>query len=150
MTTVAIPKEANQVLASIPSFKKTVWFDSQMDHLIYLDEDCNYRADRVDDILTLLYHPYSDDLVGVKLKGIRAEYEKLFEASAKPDDDFVEFVNLIGGIMIRRWTHDNDMKTAAETRRDGWLAKYQAARKFVGAKRNAKAPRNLDEIALAA
>jgi hypothetical protein len=47
-----------------------------MDFLLYLKEDCSYRADRVDQFLTLLWHPYKDELVGIKLKGIRVIYNK--------------------------------------------------------------------------
>src|SRR4051794_18428248 len=38
-----------------------------------------YRADRVDRFLTLLWHPYEDRAVGVKLKGFRFIFERMRE-----------------------------------------------------------------------
>ena len=38
----------------------------EMDYLLYLKEDCSYRADRVDGVLTLLWHPYREQLVGLR------------------------------------------------------------------------------------
>jgi len=148
MNTVPITESTDQMLSSIRTFRKTVWFDHQMDHLIYLDQDCNYRADRVDEQLTLLFHPYESDLVGVKLKGIGAMYESIFDASARPDEEFVAFVDLIGGLMIWRLAGTDYLEKLSDERRELWQAKYQTARRFVEAKRKAKAPRNLDEITL--
>lgn len=47
-----------------------------MDMLLYLEEDVSYRADRVDVFLTLLWHPYEDRAIGVKLKGFRFLFER--------------------------------------------------------------------------
>jgi hypothetical protein len=52
---------------------------SGMDFLLYLNEDCSYRADRVDSSLTLLWHPSKDKLVGLKLKGFLAIFKALSE-----------------------------------------------------------------------
>ena len=57
-------------------FRPVARYYPPMDFLLYLKEDCSYRADRVDQFLTLLWHPYKDELVGIKLKGIRFIYEK--------------------------------------------------------------------------
>jgi hypothetical protein len=54
------------------AFKAEARYYSGMDFLLYLNEDCSYRADRVDSSLTLLWHPYEDKLVGLKLKGFLA------------------------------------------------------------------------------
>ena len=134
----------------MPDFQQVVWFDEKMDHLIYLDRDCNYRADRVDEFLTVLYAPSSDNLVGVKLKGIRAMYENLFEAHSRPDDNFVDFVDLIAGVMIWRIAHDGDIALMADDRRQEWRDKYKIARGFVLNKEMARVPRDLNQIKIAA
>jgi hypothetical protein len=41
-----------------------------MDCLIYLREDCSYRAVRLNPYQTVLLHPYEEKPVGIKLKGI--------------------------------------------------------------------------------
>jgi hypothetical protein len=51
-------------------FKPVARYYSAMDHILYLKEDCSYRADRVDEWLTLLWHPYKWELVGIKLKSV--------------------------------------------------------------------------------
>jgi hypothetical protein len=41
-----------------------------MDHLLYLDEDCSYRAGYVrGSLIEPLYHPYENRIVGVKING---------------------------------------------------------------------------------
>jgi hypothetical protein len=53
-------------------FSPKACYHRSMDFLIYLNEDCSYRADRVDQFLTLLWHPHEERLVGIKLKGFLA------------------------------------------------------------------------------
>lgn len=43
-----------------------------MDCIIYLTEDCSYRARPIDDTLELLMHPQEERVVGIKLNGITA------------------------------------------------------------------------------
>ena len=57
-------------------FRPVARYYPSMDFLLYLKEDCSYRADRVDNFLTILWHPYKDEIVGIKLKGIRVIYDK--------------------------------------------------------------------------
>jgi len=47
-----------------------------MDMLIYVNEDCSYVADRVDEYLTLLWNPTSEYVVGIKCKGFRYVFNK--------------------------------------------------------------------------
>lgn len=74
-----------------------------MDFLLYLREDCSYRADRVDAFLTILWHPTEDHLVGIKLKGFRFLFRRLKEILSWKEDDFLPLVKalelaLVGGI----------------------------------------------------
>ena len=74
-----------------------------MDYLIYLKEDCSYRADRVDEALTLLWHPYSDNLVGIKIKGFRclcAESQTLAKL-ASDESGFLSLAAVVARILLR-------------------------------------------------
>lgn len=55
----------------LAEFRAAAKYFAAMDCLIYLREDCSYRAIRLDQMRTVLLHPYEDRAVGVKLKGIR-------------------------------------------------------------------------------
>jgi hypothetical protein len=73
-----------------------------MDILVYLEEDVPYRADRVDQFLTLLWHPYRDEAVGVKLKGFRFLFQRVQDfvesAGAKLDDS--TFVPMVAALEV--------------------------------------------------
>jgi hypothetical protein len=82
-------------------FRAVARYNSLMDHLLYLKEDCPYRADRVDKWLTLLWHPYHWELVGIKLKGIRAVFRELMvESSSEQDPDVLPIAELLGEILM--------------------------------------------------
>jgi hypothetical protein len=55
----------------IGTFQPYARYHHGMDCLYYITMDCAYRAERVDRFVTLLWHPKTDSLVGVKLKGFR-------------------------------------------------------------------------------
>ena len=75
-----------------------------MDFLLYLREDCSYRADRVDPFLTVLYHPYEDRIVGIKLKGFRFLFDQFRKIVEHLDNEhflpLVKFVEiaLVAGV----------------------------------------------------
>jgi hypothetical protein len=76
----------------------------EMDFMLYLNEDCSYRADRVDQFLTILFHPDSEKVVGIKLKGFKFLFERLKNVIGTLDDDhflplvkILEFA-LVGGV----------------------------------------------------
>lgn len=60
-----------------PKFEPVARYFAPMDCLIYLREDCTYRAVRLNAFTTILLHPYEDRPVGVKLKGMRFLHERL-------------------------------------------------------------------------
>ncbi len=64
---------------ALKPFGKCARFYGPMDHILYLEEDVAYRADRVDPFLTLLWHPEEERAVGVKLKGFRFLFERMKE-----------------------------------------------------------------------
>ncbi|MGH6822731.1 MAG: hypothetical protein ACRECP_04070 [Methylocella sp.] len=61
----------------LPEFRAGAKYIAPMDCLIYLREDCSYRAIRLDAFRTVLLHPTEDRAVGVKLKGMRFVLERL-------------------------------------------------------------------------
>ena len=68
----------------------------EMDFVLYLNEDCSYRADRVDTFLTVLWHPLDNRLVGVKIKGFKfifTQLEKIIDDLN--DKDFIPLVKAI-------------------------------------------------------
>ncbi len=61
----------------LAEFRPVAKYFAAMDCLIYLREDCSYRAVRLDQMRTVLLHPHEDRAVGVKLKGIKFVKHKL-------------------------------------------------------------------------
>jgi hypothetical protein len=60
----------------LPEFAPGAKYIAPMDCLIYLREDCSYRAVRLDPLRTVLLHPTEDRPVGIKLKGMRNVFER--------------------------------------------------------------------------
>lgn len=63
--------------APLARFEPTAKYIPAMDCLIYLREDCSYRAVRLNTFQTILLHPHEDRPVGVKLKGMRFLHHRL-------------------------------------------------------------------------
>ena len=68
-----------QEFASSPpaEFVAAARYFEPMDCLLYLKEDCSYRAIRLSPAVTILLHPQEDRAVGVKVKGVRFLAESL-------------------------------------------------------------------------
>lgn len=83
------------------AFKPVARYFPEMDFLMFLTKDCSYRAKRVDAFLTVLYDPYEDKLVGVKLKGFKYLFER-FRAASKIEQlkDFVELTRILEVAMV--------------------------------------------------
>jgi len=87
-------------------FTPVARYYSGMDFVLYLNKDCSYRADRVDEFLTLLWHPTEDNLVGVKLKGFRCLFQAIKKVLDFKETDFVPLVKalelaMFGGLASR-------------------------------------------------
>lgn len=81
-------------------FQACARYYEPMDFLLYLRDDLPYRADRVDSFLTLLWHPYQDQAIGVKLKGFRFLFERMqaiFRAQGRLllDNDFLPVMSAV-------------------------------------------------------
>lgn len=91
-------KSINQQLeldSSNKEFAPSAVYYSEMDFLLYLNQDCSYRADRVDAYLTLLWHPYEDKVVGIRLKGFLRLAQKIKDILKKDNADRIEIATIL-------------------------------------------------------
>jgi len=85
------------------AFEPCASYSEPMDQLIYLCEDVSYRADRVDQFLTILWHPHDERVIGIKLKGIRALFDGLqsiVSAVVGKDLSGEAFLPIVGAITL--------------------------------------------------
>ena len=120
---------AGQCAYGDAEYEPTAKYIQSMDCLIYLREDCSYRAVRLNPQVTVLLAPYEDRPVGVKFKGVRQMYERLgsiarlLGLSGKPSISLVALWELA-------YSDDGDINTAvAERERQKQLA--ESARSFL-------------------
>lgn len=116
----------------LPAFKREAFYYEAMDFVIYLEEDLPYRADRVDDFLTLLWHPSEDRAIGVKLKGFRFIFERIRQILRAGGRELSseEFLPLIAAVEVAMTAGAGATMTAsAEQRRS--IERYEAARALV-------------------
>lgn len=110
-------------------FRPVARYYPAMDHLLYLNEDCTYRADRVDEWLTLLWHPYKWELVGIKLKGIRAIFREFLTGPNGVEGDVLPIAELLG-LLLMSGGAANIMKAHEGARREKLQHKYRLALRF--------------------
>jgi hypothetical protein len=103
-----------------------------MDYILYIEEDTSYRADRVDRFLTLLWHPYEDRAIGVKLKGFRFIFERMREILHAQGVELAheEFVPLITAFEVAV-TAGLGASVLASTERQRLAEKYAKARELI-------------------
>jgi hypothetical protein len=101
-----------------------------MDLLLYLEEDLSYRADRVDEFLTLLWHPQEDRAIGVKLKGFRFLFQRLKAALAAQNVQLGDgvFVSLVAALEVAMTSLSAVMAQAERERRE---QSYERARQLL-------------------
>jgi hypothetical protein len=109
-----------------------------MDILIYLNADVSYRAERVDEWLTLLWHPYRKELVGIQLKGFRCACRESAALSriAKNDDVFLPLAALVASRFLKEEA-EALIEAPMKERREALMRKYDQALVFV-ARENAR------------
>jgi hypothetical protein len=84
-------------------FEPCASYSAPMDQIVYLREDVSYRADRVDQFLTILWHPQEERVVGIKLKGIRFLFESLrsiVKSMVGKDISEEAFLPLVGALEL--------------------------------------------------
>ncbi len=111
------------------TFVPVARFYPAMDFLLYLAEDVSYRADRVDEILTVLWHPYEERLVGIKLKGFACLVQEVKRALGNQDISVMPLVTLVAEALMQ----GGAQKLIAEheqPRRDAMRRKYLLAVDF--------------------
>lgn len=115
-------------------FAKVARYYPSMDFVLYVNEDCTYRADRVDTFLTVLWHPTEDRLVGLKLKGFRFLFRQML-AMLRPlnvqveDRDFFPIVSALEAALVAGVGE----AILGEVERGRIHERYEAARKFATA-----------------
>jgi hypothetical protein len=114
---------------SAKSFSPVARYYPNMDYLLYLKEDCSYRADRVDGFLTLMIRPDSDELVGIKLKGFRFLFERIKGILEIPDAQFVPLAKALEIALVG--AAGQQMMAHAERKNyERVQARYRQAREF--------------------
>ena len=119
--------------APLGDFKPCARYYEAMDIILYLKEDVSYRADRVDSWLTLLWHPYEERAVGVKLKGFRSLFGRL-QSQARAlgvefsDDNFIPLLAALEVAVTASW----GTRITAQAERDRIDSQYQTAKTIVG------------------
>lgn len=123
---------------AIPDFEPRARYYAPMDCVIYLKEDLSYRADRVDDYLTLLWHPHERRAIGIKIKGFRFLFERLRVICSAQNLDLPEraFVPLVAAVELAMTVRvGSDLTKEAEQNREGERARfterYEEAREMV-------------------
>lgn len=143
---IALSSSLENLVLNMSDFEPRVWFDREMDQLIYLHEDCSFRTDRVDPFLTLLWHPQEERLVGIKLKGIRSVYEDIVEAQGFTGKEFIPLLTVIAGVMLAGYSPDTIGKIE-EGRKIERRKKYAEAKIIADGE---KVPTDLSKISLVA
>jgi hypothetical protein len=126
-------REAGQPIAP---FTPSARYYEPMDYILYLEADTAYRADRVDRFLTLLWHPYEERAIGVKLKGFRFIFERTREILHSQGVEIaqVEFVPLITAFEVAM-TAGLGAAVMAVAERERFDEKYATARELIKAVR---------------
>lgn len=68
------------LMATAGPFVPGAVYDEQLGWIVFNVLDVSYRAERIDDYLELLWHPYKREVVGVKLTGLtRQDIKKYYD-----------------------------------------------------------------------
>lgn len=117
--------------AAIEPFKPIARYYPSMDFLLYLTEDCSYRGDRVDQFLTVLWHPYENRLVGIKLKGFGYVFSVLKSLLDLDDDKFLPLTKALEYLLsIEGVAESIIMQNQTQPGVDR-LARYAEAKNFI-------------------
>ena len=107
-------------------FEPVARYHPHMDVLLYLKEDCGYRADRVDVYLTVLWHPQEERLVGIKLKGFKFVFHQLQSIADIKDAQFLPLVKALEMLLV----HGVAQSMMDEVEGKRIRQRYEAARDF--------------------
>ena len=84
-----------------PEFKTVTFVDHAMDQLIHLTTNESYRAQRIDEYLTILWAPNQMRIIGVKIKGFRSLFESFKEEGLLEESQYLPLCSAIAAIMKR-------------------------------------------------
>ena len=105
-----------------PTFQPVAFVDHMMDQVVYLSTNESYRAQRVDEYLTLLWEAHSPQIVGVKVKGFRTFFERCKEVGLLEESQYLPLCSMIGEIL----------KTIVDDASDDRARMYKFAEEAVG------------------
>lgn len=116
----------------LPFEPRALYYET-MDFLLYLEEDLPYRADRVDQFLTLLWHPHEDRAIGVKIKGIRVVFDRIraFLKTKNMDISGSRFMPFVSAIEMA-FTMGLGSVVTLDVERKRLEESYETARNVVG------------------
>ena len=63
-------------------------------------QDCSYRAERIDQFLTVLWHPYEEKLVGIKIKGFGFLFERVKSILNLKDEHFFPVIKALEAAVV--------------------------------------------------
>lgn len=109
------------------SFKKKACYYSSMDHIEYLAVDAITVSDRVDDFLTVVWDKNFDHIVGFKLKGFKAAFERIKPLKLLNDENF----NPIIAVLEHVFTQVGDEIFSGMDEQDERVHAYQDVKKFI-------------------
>tara|TARA_R100000687_G_C6446097_1_gene162932 strand:- start:793 stop:1212 length:420 start_codon:yes stop_codon:yes gene_type:complete len=69
--------DVDAILAEMNGFQPCAWYNEESDQLSFLAENVQYGTRRVDGLITLFIDLHTKGLVGFKLKGFKALYQKV-------------------------------------------------------------------------
>lgn len=123
------------------AFEPSAQYYAPLDCVIFLQEDLPYRADRVDEFITILWHPTDDRTIGLKIKGFRFLFKMVQDILASAECEVPEamFLPLMSAIQAAMSLRSASLMHAAETNRiekqKQLTESYGRAAKIVGSHR---------------
>ena len=140
-TTLQSAKRKSLELGS-GAFFPVARYHPEMDVIQYLNEDCSYRAERVDGVLTILWDPYEDRLVGIALKGFRYLFQRMKGRHSQITDEmFLPLVAALRFVLENGIAEEIIEGAEAAKRRE----RYETAERFAATV--AVPPRELKRVA---
>jgi hypothetical protein len=133
MTTFLQKLAAGRATTDDGVFVAITRYYAPMDYLLYLTEDVSYRADRVDEFLTVLWHPYEDRLIGLKFKGFRVLLRQVKAALGLQERDYLSLVTLLTEAALSQATAKRILDAQETDRQNKLRRRYHLAMDFARA-----------------
>lgn len=114
-----------QATQPVAPFVSAAKYYARMDMMVFLQTDVAHRSEPVDAFLTVLLHPENDEeVIGIKLKGVRHTFEEVRKRWNLTDEDFILWHEVLA-VALERGLGDAIIDSVSERRR-----RYSQARKI--------------------